>query len=190
MRLFIAVKIPWASGFDGVVSDVSRCPLKVKWVEKENTHVTLKFLGEVSEAFVPEIEEALSGALEDVVSGAVVLKGIGGFPNLRRPRVIWVGIEDSGVLRELYRRVEEAMVGVGFKREKKSFKPHLTLGRVKRVLSNPLVCMEDVGKRWGEEEFMRLKVDEVHLIQSILSSTGPTYLTIKSYRLRDQGVDG
>jgi len=182
VRLFIAVKIPFGPSLRELAEELKACPGRVKWVEEENFHVTLKFLGEVPEALVDTVDRGIKEAVEGVPSSVVVLRGVGAFPNLRRPRVIWVGMDSADVLRELQRRVESSLTKLGFEREKKPFHPHVTLGRVKR-LEGGTNCFEEVSSRWEEEVLGKVTVDRVYLIESTLTPRGPLYTVIYTYPL-------
>lgn len=182
MRLFVAVKVPPIRPLKELLGELQACPGRVKWVEEENFHVTLKFLGEVPEALVGTLERGLKEAVEGVSPSPVILKGVGAFPSLRRPRVIWVGMDSADVLRELHRRVEDSTRKLGFEREKKPFHPHLTLGRVKKI-EGDASCFEEVSSRWDEKVLGEVFVDRVHLIESTLTPRGPLYTAIRTYTL-------
>jgi len=102
-----------------------------KWVRAGNLHLTLKFLGGVPEDKLPEIEAALTKAVSGHAGFTMKLKDVGVFPDRKRPRVVWVGIEDSDALAAVQKGVEAAMADVGFKPEDRPFSPHLTIGRLK-----------------------------------------------------------
>jgi len=146
----------------------------VKWVEPENFHFTLKFLGEVPEEALPAVGRAIRSA---TLGGPfeVTVEGVGVFPSLRTPRVLWIGVGEGGDrLRVLAHHVEEALVRGGFPRERKPFEPHLTLGRVReghnvRGLGPALAGVRDV--RIG-----RQRVESVVVMESRLGPRGPSYI--------------
>jgi len=105
---------------------------KVRWVKPENIHLTLKFLGDTPTKQI----EAISGTLEEISHHyapiSVEIAGAGSFPNSRRPRVLWIGLDDpSGEISAFASEVDRQLQAFGFAREKREFSPHLTLGRVK-----------------------------------------------------------
>jgi RNA 2',3'-cyclic 3'-phosphodiesterase len=103
----------------------------VRWVSIESIHLTLKFLGEIDAALVPELAATLRSTTGPVRTFNLSISGLGGFPNLRSPRVIWCGLGgDLETLAALQRQVEEACGPLGFQPEDRPFHPHLTLGRV------------------------------------------------------------
>ena len=109
----------------------------VRWVPPENVHLTLKFLGEIEEDLLPE----LSAAVEESVAGTdpfdMALNGFGAFPSLRRPSVVWLGIEPNDTLSALQEKLERALEGLGFPREDRPFRPHMTLGRTRKRARPP-----------------------------------------------------
>jgi 2'-5' RNA ligase len=145
----------------------------VKWVEPENFHFTLKFLGEVPEEEIPAVAQAVRGA---ALGGPfeIAVEGVGVFPSLRNPRVLWIGVgEGRDRLRVLAHRVEEALVRVGFPREGRPFEPHLTIGRVRegrdvRGLGPALEGVRDA-------KIGRQRVGSVVVMTSRLGPRGPSY---------------
>lgn len=131
MRLFVALNLPKKER-DRIyrASRVLReCGLPVRWLGPEHYHLTLKFLGDVTEDRLEGVQEALGRVASTTGQLDLVVEGFGAFPTIRRPRVIWVGIEPSPALRCLKQDIEWALMGCGFEREARAFHPHLTLGR-------------------------------------------------------------
>ena len=131
MRLFVALNLPKKER-DRIyrVSKILReCELPVRWVEPKHYHMTLKFLGEVIEDRLEKVQDALDKVASKTTHLDLTVGGFGTFPTIRRPQVIWVGIEPSPALRCLKQDVEWALMGCGFERETRAFHPHLTLGR-------------------------------------------------------------
>ena len=134
MRLFIALTPPpevqrevWDA-----FAPLRERPLPVKWVQPENVHLTLKFLGEVAPERQPEIVGALASAAQGTKTITLVVRGAGAFPNARAPRVVWAGIEPDPAIEILADRVERHCAPLGFPPEGRPFRPHLTLGRAER----------------------------------------------------------
>ena len=134
MRLFVAVNLPEDErrAAHEAAAPLRDAGLPVKWVVAASLHVTLKFLGEVAE----EREAALGVALDAAVAAArpfgVALGGVGAYPALARPRVIWLGVEPHPALELLANDVERALRPFGFEAELRPFQPHITLGRVRQ----------------------------------------------------------
>jgi 2'-5' RNA ligase len=113
-------------------SAISRAPWR--WIRPENYHFTLKFLGEVEDRMIPSLLEAAGRAAAETPRFRMTMGRIGAFPNLDRPRVIYYGIENGFAdLRDLAAKIEDECEKLGFEREKKKFRAHLTLARVKRT---------------------------------------------------------
>jgi 2'-5' RNA ligase len=102
----------------------------VRWVRDEGLHATVKFLGPVAETQLPALRTALGGAVHGTPQLAAGVRGLGVFPTLKRPRVVWVGL-DCAPLAALARAVDDALEPLGFARESRPFRAHITLGRVK-----------------------------------------------------------
>ncbi|MGH8003720.1 MAG: RNA 2',3'-cyclic phosphodiesterase, partial [Limisphaerales bacterium] len=134
MRLFVAVPFPaeLKNELGKLIDDWRREKDKVGWVKKDNLHLTLKFLGETPVEKLEVLKKNLSISLNGSVAFKVSLSGAGGFPNLNRARVLWVGVlEGKEKLAELAQKVEEATRPLGFPAEERDFSVHLTVGRVK-----------------------------------------------------------
>ncbi|MCD6496633.1 MAG: RNA 2',3'-cyclic phosphodiesterase [Candidatus Aenigmarchaeota archaeon] len=172
MRLFLAVEIPLElrneiynlkSRIDDGFSDI-------KWVEKQNLHITLRFLGEVPERRLEEIEVALNNV--EVEPFRCAVKSLGVFPNEKRPRVIWAGVEPQLPLKKMHVQLDRALFTLGFRKEL-GYRPHITLGRIK-MLGNADELVQSLGKLkdFSTGEFM---VDRFVLKRSTLTKDGPVY---------------
>lgn len=134
MRLFVAVNLPsdvrqtlWDAA-----APLRASSLPVRWVRAEAIHLTMKFLGDVPDAREAEIIGGLQSAVVSAKAFSVEVAGWGAFPNLRRPQVVWIGVEATPPLEILQHRVEREMHQLGFPLEGRPFHPHLTLGRVRK----------------------------------------------------------
>jgi 2'-5' RNA ligase len=149
----------------------------VRWVPPDAVHLTLKFLGDVPEERVGEIVAALQRVCGPLAPLSFSVAGAGCFPNLRRPNVVWVGVEDpSGALRALQAAVEKALNPLGFPPENRPFKPHLTLGRTQR--NAPGEDLRAVGERVGAlavGTLGQVDVREILLMRSDLLPGGARY---------------
>ncbi|MGH7247403.1 MAG: RNA 2',3'-cyclic phosphodiesterase, partial [Pseudomonadota bacterium] len=154
MRAFIAIDLPEAvrAGLGRKQAEFraareSRPNDHISWARPEGIHLTLKFLGEISEDQTKQVTESLA-ALGSFEKFAVEIKGFGFFPDARRPRVFWAGLEAPPALGELAAQVEAAMQTLGFAPETRPFAPHLTLARFKNPKPQP--ALEALLKRQGE----------------------------------------
>jgi 2'-5' RNA ligase len=157
----------------------------VKWVEPENVHITLKFLGDIPLDDVDRLKTALHEGLKGRRAFDLRVAKTGCFPGGRRaPRVVWMGLEgDIDCLRDIASAVEDLCAGLGFAREERSFKAHLTIGRVRRG-SGKLKELAEAVDSVGFNP-LKLRVDRVNLVRSRLSPKGPTYTVLESVALDD-----
>lgn len=175
IRAFVGVRIdPEVTGkISAAQSQLQRKLPGVRWVARENLHFTLKFLGSVAEEKVGPIMEALGQPVRAVRRFSVAARGVGVFPDPRRPRVLWVGLQGEA-LAGLASGVERALEPLGFARERRSFRPHLTIGRW-RDSGNSLAGLGREIESWKEREFGASWVEEVVLFQSVLKPEGAVY---------------
>ncbi len=181
IRSFVAIDIP-----ADMRDDIARIQMEIatgglRIVRPELVHVTLKFLGNVPEEQMDEITEALRSIRSPPFDAS--LKGLGSFPG-RSIRVVWLGI--VGNFLQLYEAVEEALIPLGFEREKRGFSPHVTLGRVKNP--SPEVSKQISLKisQVGDVDLGSFHVDRFLLKKSTLTSGGPIYEDLAEFPLTDQ----
>ena len=179
MRLFIGIEIPseLKEEIFKIQKDLKK--LNIKLVEKENFHICLKFLGEVNESLVQEIYSVLENITLSKNAFEVSLKGVGVFPNISNPRVVWVGVESDEIL-NLAEEIDFNLSKLGFEKEKRKFVPHLTLGRL-RDKKGKQIIKEFLDKYKNLK--MKFYVDKITLFKSKLSPKGPTYKKIKEFHL-------
>jgi 2'-5' RNA ligase len=159
----------------------------VRWVKPEGIHLTLKFLGNVPANRIEEIERALSQACAGLPAFSFSVGRLGCFPNPRRPRVVWVGVqEESGTLKRLQKAVEDGMEKLGFAPEGRRFHAHLTLGRTQRRASSgdvrrlgQLVEETDIG------QLGQMEARAVSLMKSDLRPTGAVYTQLAAMELEE-----
>ena len=176
MRTFIAIEIPEAikEGMAAVQARLQGAGVDASWSRSEGIHLTLKFLGEVSEERVPEIMQALALELGGTERFRLSPEGVRTFPNPASARVVWLGIAGDIVsLVALQASVERVLAGVGLERDERPYTPHLTLGRIKRIRKQDawLKGLEGV-KNFRLPGF---EVTAISLIGSELKSTGAVY---------------
>jgi len=184
MRLFIGLRLPkkQKARIHRAARVLRDEDLPVKWVEPDNLHVTLKFLGEVRKERIPEIEEALGRIAASTRSFSSALGGFGAFPTIRRPKVIWLGVEATPELRCLKQDLEWALGDVGFESETRSFHPHVTLGRARQ--DSAAGVFRSLDRHFAEIEFGdELRVHTVDVMRSHLSAGGAQYSVVGGARL-------
>jgi 2'-5' RNA ligase len=156
----------------------------VRWVAPKNFHLTIKFLGDIDETRIDEIGAALADTICPFPRLIINAKGLGVFPDLRRPRILWVGLVGS-TLTTLAERVESALQPLGFAVEPRPFTPHLTIGRWRQYDRPPKSLGEELV-RWRVHEFGESVVDQVILYQSVLKPEGAIYQALKVVTLDDK----
>lgn len=156
--------------------------VRVRWTSPENIHLTMKFLGDTEEALVPMLRETLGVLVKPLFPFEVEAKGIGVFPSAKKPRIIWSGFDEQSeeVLSLLQQALERDLEELGFEKEDRPFRPHVTLGRVK---SRSRPDFTDVGDDLGEQSFGKSYIKDVILYESKLGSEGPTYTVIDRFAL-------
>lgn len=149
----------------------------IRWVAHGNFHLTLKFLGDIDEAKVEPIAAVLEHDLCPFSSFTINAKGLGVFPDLKRPRILWVGLRGEA-LSALASIVEKALMPLGFAAEKRAFTPHLTIGRWREFKGSPQQLGDEMAN-WQTHEFGPTNVTEVILFQSVLKPEGAVYHPLK-----------
>ena len=183
-RSFLA--IPFGSFYErelsGIVNDLRSRDIYAKWVRAGDVHLTLHFFGYLTEEKITSIIKALSRPLEELKSFQVFLKRIGGFPNLRRPRVLWVGFGGEVTRLEHLKSVtDSALRSIKIPLEDRPFKAHLTLARLKAGLPDDgQKLLSDIVDFNCDRPF---KVEEVVLFKSVLTPKGPIYSRLHTYKL-------
>ena len=180
IRSFIAIELPTTVKQElTTLEDLlkKRCPQVVRWVDPQNIHVTLKFLGDVDSDRVDEINMAIDEATQGMSPFHLELKDLGVFPNLNRVNIIWVDAKgDLDKLTDLQKQIESNMEQLGFAREDRDFTPHLTLGRVRDYASPD--DRKKIGQVLAQTAFASaqvITVNSVNLMKSQLTNTGAIY---------------
>ncbi|MFO0877801.1 MAG: RNA 2',3'-cyclic phosphodiesterase [Gemmataceae bacterium] len=181
LRTFIAVEVEphIRERLSRLQETLARAAPDVKWVDEENLHVTLVFLGDVDEREIPAVCRVVQEICAEIEPFLLHVGGVGCFPNPRRPRTIWAGLgEGAEQLVQLHGRLEAALVELGcYRREERQFTPHITLGRLKGELRTPEKLPEALTKQaaWVGGE---CQVEAVLVLSSQLTPQGPIYSTL------------
>ncbi len=191
IRAFIALKLPREltdllgevqAGLKKNSSREKDIIRAVSWVRPENIHLTLKFIGLIEKTMI----DGITAALQDIASTQRPLKlataGVGGFPGLKNPRVLWLGIRESAQLTGLANDIEQRLSGLGIEKENRAFTPHLTLCRIKSIVAGRALG-EGVG-HLGYDATMDFNVDSMVLFESVLSPAGARYEELRRIELK------
>jgi RNA 2',3'-cyclic 3'-phosphodiesterase len=181
LRLFFAVDVRCPAALRRVVIDLGGLGRAVKAVDPDQLHVTLKFLGATPADLVPRLADVLSHA-EFPAAFDVSLVGLGAFPSAQRPSVLWAGLEPVGPLQQMARTLEAAVEPLGFARESRPFRPHVTVARV-RFRPPPAVgalLLDEAATNFGS-----VRIDSVVLYRSDTTTHGPQYTRLARVALSD-----
>lgn len=180
MRLFVALSISAAVGeaLSAPLAELRRADPTTRWVNPANLHVTLKFIGQVATEKLSSIEDALTG-VSVFRPFDIEFRGLGFFPNDRRPAVIWAGIATPPELAALATRIDEVVSSCGIPRETRPFAPHLTLARFKEPRLSE--ALRTQATRFNDCFFAKQSVSEFQLMESKLKSSGAEYTTLRSF---------
>ncbi len=188
IRAFVAIELPEPirQQLAGLTQRLQALRLSgIRWVATENTHLTLKFLGDAAPQSLNRLVAGLKPALQSVVPFPIQVTGLGAFPNLRRPRVVWTGLQAPPALEGLYRLVEAQAAQAGFQPEARGFSPHLTLGRVQQSARGEEVAR--IAAALGQVQVGLLgefNAGGITLFRSDLRPNGPIYTRLAEISLK------
>lgn len=181
MRLFIAIELSddIKKGLSRIQSHLKYSGADVKWVETDNIHLTLKFLGEADEDKLAYITSALDAIGKAVSPFNIVVKEIGAFPKIEYPRVIWVsldkGAEES---KRLAKMIDERLSEIGFQKEERPFSPHITIGRVRSPKNKAALKEKILSLDPNMMNLSSQSISSVILFRSTLTPRGSIYTKI------------
>jgi len=185
MRTFIAIDFDneIKNNLSQLITGLKKGSSNIKWIEHHGMHLTLKFLGEIPPEKVSEVESSLLKVTEKHRHFPLRFKGTGTFPEgNKKPRILWVGIEDNETLKILQSEIESELEKIHFPRENRKFHPHLTLGRVKSYYNLSLTLSEIAKER--EKDFGEMVVKKITLFKSTLKRSGAEYTILSEHELK------
>lgn len=182
-RLFVAIKIKANSNFLDLFDKLKKGLKheKIKWVEVNNLHLTLKFFGETHEDKVQDIVQALYSGIENHEKFSLQISTLGIFGSRYKPKLIWSGLHNTEPLLKLVRSINNEIDKIGYFQDRQNFVPHLTLGRIKNLSDKNL--FQDIISVYKDEYFQKALVMEIYLFESILTREGPIYKVIEKFEL-------
>lgn len=182
-RLFAAIKIHPSAQYISLFNEISSSLRHehIKWVEPENMHLTLKFLGETDEAKIPALCQALESAAAQSKPFTMKIANTGIFGSHYDPKILWFGIEPQGELENLARNIFTELAKCGWEADRQNFVPHLTIGRIRKLKDKPL--FQHIISQYNAVEIQEENVKEITLYESILRHEGPLYLNVFSAKL-------
>lgn len=187
MRLFIAIELSQEikDFLSSLQEKLKAAKADVKWVQPQNIHLTLKFLGEVGEKKLDKVIQFLGDAVKDSCSFTLRICSLGAFPKINYPRVIWVGIDKGeDETKTLAAAIENNMAEIGIPSESRPFSSHITIGRLRSNLNRERLVKElSQMQEKPPEEAAELNVSKITLFKSTLTPNGPVYEPLKEYCL-------
>lgn len=183
IRAFIAVDLddPVIETICNVVEILKPRITEIRWLRKENLHLTLKFLGNIAESQVEPIAAALRHPVGLFSPCTISAKGLGVFPDFRRPKILWVGLTGDQLV-QLAAEIESALMPLGFTPENRAFTPHLTIGRW-REGSRPAKNLRQEIDSLNDFEFGACAIRQIVLFQSVLKPEGASYSQLRTIQL-------
>lgn len=184
MRTFVALNLPpeERTRLHASLEPLREKSLPVRWLPPEALHLTVKFLGDTESAAVEPVDEVLQTAAERRSPVTLRMGGLGAFPSLRRANVLWIGVTGDAELASLQRELEPALSRLGFPREQRPFRPHITIGRAR----NDAKAL-DIERLGGLVEYeATVMVETVELMQSVMGRGGSHYETLLRRRLGEK----
>ena len=154
---------------------------KIKWVDPDNLHLTLKFLGATEEEKIPIINNTLYALAKNYAPLSFTIENTGIFGSRYNPRVLWFGISNGKQLMHLGQEILNSLNDAGFPRDRQNFVPHLTIGRIKKIANKRL--FQKIIDRHKTIFLQEVSVRQMVLYESVLHSTGPIYYPVKTFFL-------
>ena len=154
---------------------------KIKWVDADHFHLTLFFLGDTRDEQVEQVDRMLKALAGEFPDFTIRLEGLGVFKNIRKPRVLWAGIKDYDPMSQIKWAIDHEMTSLGFEPDKREFKPHLTLARIKWIDDKDK--LQQLIEAHQQEQWQSAHIDQIIYFESRLTQSGPVYTPIGRYSL-------
>ena len=187
IRSFIAVPLPDAAKetIETWLEELKQRQRNgVRWVDAAKMHLTMKFLGDIDPAQVPAIHQQMQAAVSQVEPFTIDLKGLGAFPGVYKPRVLWVGVEAPPALQQIHYGLSKKLAAMGFPEEDRKFSPHLTLGRISRHATEiEIEGVSSILRHPPKISLADIPVESLHLYRSDLGKKGSVYTLLKQAAL-------
>jgi len=184
MRTFVSIEITdeIKARIEELADKLKLMLTPIRWVEKKNLHVTLKFIGWVKDEKVPSLIESIKTCAGGFGSFDVSFSGLGVFPSAKRPRVIWIGTTTGADrVKSLGECIESEVSKLGIREEEREFSPHLTIGRIKEKID--VKALNDFIESNKDIDLGSFTVDHVSMMKSTLRRSGPIYEEIEKIKL-------
>lgn len=183
-RVFLAIRFSGNAFLSQYINDIRSNLMaeKIKWVETENLHLTLKYFGPTEKKQLEKIKIILDNALKNQEKLQISFHKLGVFGSKYQPRVLWMGMENSDDIVKLQKQIAIALEELGIYADRQNFVPHLTIARIKQLQSKRY--FQSVVEQFKEFNSEPIIIDRIYLYESILRKEGPEYRVLKEYKLQ------
>jgi len=187
LRSFIAIELPDSakSALAELQGELKKTGADIRWVKPDNVHLTLKFLGNIEEKIISTIVQVIQGTCNKYTPFNLEIKEIGFFPDMKSPRIIWVGINGNTTIAGMQSEIDSGLSSLGFEREKRNFAPHLTLGRFRTSRGKKFIT--EAVEQFRNRSFGVIGVTSLSLMRSDLHQAGAQYTKIAEISLGEIG---
>lgn len=168
-----------------IIKQFKQTDANIKYVELNNLHLTLKFFGDIDTEGLSVLEEKIANAVSEFDQFKIKIKGCGAFPNNSHIKVIWIGIDEDLLIRQLHDKLDGEFSKLGFYKDRK-FSTHLTIGRMKSAKNKNQV--KSIIEELKDIEIGEMIVDKISLKKSTLTPSGPIYEDLKVFELWFHGL--
>ena len=182
LRAFLAIDVDeeLKTKIYKVIKEFKKIDAKIKFVELENLHLTLKFFGDIETEGIDVLCDRIANVVNEFDGFDIKIKGCGAFPNTNRIKVIWLGIESDELIKRLHDELDKEFVRLGFDKDKK-FSTHLTIGRMKSPKGKAEV--KSTIEEFSDVEIGKMSVNKIMLKKSTLTPSGPIYEDLEIFEL-------
>jgi 2'-5' RNA ligase len=182
IRAFLAVDVDedLKAQMYKIIKEFKQIDARIKYVELENFHLTLKFFGDIDTEGIDLLSSKIESVVSNFDSFKIRIKGCGAFPNTNRIKVIWFGLDEDEIVKKLHDELDKEFVKLGFEKDRK-FSTHLTIGRMKSAKGKNEV--KSKLEEFRDVEIGEMEVDRIILKKSTLTPQGPIYDDIKIFEL-------
>ena len=182
VRAFLAIDLDddLKPKINKIIKEFKGIDTKIKYVELQNLHLTLKFFGDIDTNGLNVLENVIDKVVSEFDPFKIKIAGCGAFPNNNHIKVIWVGIDDDVIIKDLHDKLDKEFTRLGFDKDKK-FSTHLTIGRMKSAKNKNQV--KEVIEEFDNFEIGEMEVNRISLKKSTLTPAGPIYDDIKIFEL-------
>ena len=185
-RGFIAIDINTNNNIEKFVKELKNSGAIIKLVELKNIHITIKFLGKISDNIIEKIEDIIKNATNSIQPFQIKLEGTGVFPNQDYIKIIWIGIKKTEILKNITKKIEYGLNNLNFVNKTQEFSPHITIDRVKSAKNKDKIL--EIIEKYKNTKFSEILIDSIKLKKSELTSKGPIYTDLIKVDF-NKGVD-